>query len=79
MLFYFNQLKSSWFTVCKIEKHIQFSQEAIDVDEDIGMTDELFRNENVERDCALSGEEVSSFNFLWSPFSFISFPKLLKP
>ena len=47
-----------------VEKHIQFSQEAIDVDEDIGMTDELFHNENVERDCALSGEEVSSFNFL---------------
>ena len=46
-----------------VKKHIQFSLEAIDVDEDIEMTDELFCNEDVEEDCALSEEEISSFSF----------------
>ena len=59
-----------------VEKHIQFSQEAIDVDEDIGMTDELFRNENVERDCALSGRKFQASIFYDLPsllFHFLSY------
>ena len=40
-----------------VEENIQFSLEAIDLDEDIEMTDELFRNEDVVEDCALSEEE----------------------
>ena len=40
-----------------VEENIQFSLEAIDLDEDIEMTDELFRNEYVVEDCALSEEE----------------------
>ena len=60
-----------------VEKHIQFSLEAIDVDQDIEMTDELFCNKDVEEDCALSGEEISSFNFFMISLLF-SFPKLLK-
>ena len=92
MLFYFNQLKSSWFVARKnenyfwhlkttkmadqsVEKNIQFSLEAIDLDEDIEMTDELFCNEDVEEDCVLSEEDISSFDLLLSPFSFI-FPNL---
>ena len=31
-----------------VEENIQFSLETIDFDEDIEMTDELFRNEDVE-------------------------------
>ena len=58
-----------------VEKNIQFSLEAIDLDEDIEMTDELFCNEDVEEDCVLSEEDISSFDFLLSPFSFI-FPNL---
>ena len=61
-----------------VKKHIQFSLEAIDVDEDIEMTDELFCNEDVEEDCALSEEEISSFSFFMISLLF-SFPKLLKP
>ena len=58
-----------------VEKNIQFSLEAIDLDEDIEMTDELFCNEDVEEDCVLSEEDISSFDLLLSPFSFI-FPNL---
>ena len=58
-----------------VEKNIQFSLEAIDLDEDIEMTDKLFCNEDVEEDCVLSEEDISSFDFLLSPFSFI-FPNL---
>ena len=36
-----------------VEKNIRFSLEAIDLDKDIEMTDELFRNEDVEEDCVL--------------------------
>ena len=52
--------KNGW-TKCR--KNIQFSLEAIDLDKDIEMTDELFRNEDVEEDCALWEEEISSFDF----------------
>ena len=76
-----------------VEKNIRFSLEAIDLDKDIEMTDELFRNEDVEEDCALSEKETASFDlfiisllFYLSYFnssrklraSFISFPKLVK-
>ena len=44
-----------------VEENIQFSLETIDLDEDIDMTIELFRNEDVEEDCVLSEEEISSF------------------
>ena len=44
-----------------VEENIQFSLEAIDLDEDIEMADELFCNEDVEGDCVLSEEEISSF------------------
>ena len=44
-----------------VEENIQFSLEAIDLDQDIEMTDELFRNEDVQEDCVLSEEEISSF------------------
>ena len=57
-----------------VEKNIQFSLEAIDLDEDIEMTDELFRNKNVEEDCVLSEKETSSldfFNYLPSLLSFL--------
>ena len=40
------------------EENIQLSIENIYLEEDIGMVDELFRNENVEEDCVQS---------LWSP------------
>ena len=55
-----------------VEKNIQFSLEAIDLDEDIEMTDELFCNEDMEEDCVLSKEDISSFDFLISPF-YLSF------
>ena len=38
-----------------VEENIQFSLEAIDLDEDIEMI-----NEDVEEDCVLSEEEISS-------------------
>ena len=44
-----------------VEENIQFSLEAIDLDEGIEMADELFCNEDVEEDCVLSEEEISSF------------------
>ena len=40
-----------------VEENIQFSLEAIDLNKDIKMTGELFRNENVEEACLLSEEE----------------------
>ena len=46
-----------------VDKNIQFSLEAIDLDEDIEMTDELFRNKDVEEDCVLSEKETSSLDF----------------
>ena len=46
------------------EKNIQFPLETIDFDEDIEMTDELFRNDDVEKDCVLSEEKTSSFIYL---------------
>ena len=55
-----------------VEKNIQFSLEAIDLDEDIEMTDELFCNEDMEEDCVLSKEDISSFDFLIFPF-YLSF------
>ena len=58
MLFYFNQLPDE-----SAEENIQFSLEAIDLDEDIERTDELFRNEDVEEDCLLLEEEISSLDF----------------
>ena len=58
------------------EKNIQFPLETIDFDEDIEMTDELFRNDDVEKDCVLSEEKISSFNLLLSPSSLI-FPNLI--
>ena len=64
-----------------VEENIQFSLEAIDLDEDIEMTDELFRNEDVVEDCALSEEEKKKKKtktvFSLSPFSFINFPNLI--
>ena len=36
------------------EENIQLSIENIYLEEDIGMVDELFRNENVEEDCVQS-------------------------
>ena len=47
----------------RIEKNIHFSLEAIDLDEDIDMTDWLFHNEDVEEDCVLPEEEISIFDF----------------
>ena len=44
------------------EENIQFSLEAIDLNEDTEMTNELFCNEDVEEDCVLSKEDISSFN-----------------
>ena len=41
-----------------VEENIQISLETIDLDEDIEMTDELFRNEDVEEDCTVSGDLV---------------------
>ena len=58
MLFYFNQLPDE-----SVEENTQFSLEAIDLDEDIERTDELFRNEDVEEDCLLLQEEISSLDF----------------
>ena len=58
------------------KKNIQFSLETIDFDENIEMTNELFRNDDVEKDCVLSEEKISSFIFLLSPSSFI-FPNLI--
>ena len=58
------------------EKNIQFPLETIDFDEDIEMTDELFRNDDVKKDCVLSEEKISSFNLLLSPSSLI-FPNLI--
>ena len=58
------------------EKNIQFPLETIDFDEDIEMTDELFRNDDVEKDCVLSEEKTSSFILLLSPSTFI-FPNLI--
>ena len=58
MLFYFNQLPDE-----SVEENTQFSLEAIDLDEDIERTDELFRNEDVEEDCLLLEEEISSLDF----------------
>ena len=43
-------------------KNIQFSLEAIDLDEEI-------RNEHVKEDGVLSEEKISCFDFLLSPFS----------
>ena len=43
------------------EENIQFSLEAIDLDEDIEMADELICNKGVEEDCVLSEEEISIF------------------
>ena len=40
-----------------VEEKIQFSLEAVGLNEDIEMTGELFRSENVEEDCLLSEEE----------------------
>ena len=37
-----------------VEENIQFSLEAVDLDEDIEMANELFCNEDVEEDCVLS-------------------------
>ena len=59
MLFYFNQLPDE-----SAEENIQFSLEAIDLDEDIERTDELFRNEDVEEDCLLLEEEISLLFYL---------------
>ena len=53
-----------------VEKNIQFSLEAIDLDEDIEMTDELFCNGDVDEDFMLSEKEIFDLFFL-SPFSFI--------
>ena len=44
-----------------VEENIQFSLEAVDLDEDIEMANELFCNEDVEEDCVLSEQEISSF------------------
>ena len=44
-----------------VEENIQVSLEAIDLDEDIEMIDELFRNGDVEEDWVLSEEEIPSF------------------
>ena len=53
-----------------VEENIKFSLEAIDLDEDIEMTDELFCNRNVNEDFTLSEKEIFDLFFL-SPFSFI--------
>ena len=36
-----------------VEENIQFSLEAINLNEGVEMIDELFRNEDVEEDCVL--------------------------
>ena len=56
-----------------VEKNIQFSLEAIDLNEDIEMTDELFRNEDVEEDCIVSEKETSSLDFFSYLPSLLSF------
>ena len=58
-----------------VVENIQFSLEVVDLDEDIEMTDGLFCNEDVEEDCVVPEEEISSFDFdlsikFRSPFSF---------
>ena len=50
-----------------VVENIQFSLEAVDLDEDIEMADELFCNEDVEDTCVVPEEEISRFR---SPFSF---------
>ena len=46
-----------------VVENIQFSLEAVDLDEDIEMADELFCNEDVEDTCVVPEEEISSFDF----------------
>ena len=59
-----------------VEENIQISLETIDLDEDIEMTDELFRNEDVEEDCVLLVETLSvstetlSSHFQQKPYLF---------
>ena len=54
----------------------KYSLETIDLDEDIEMTDELFRNEDVEEDCVLLVETLSvstetlSSHFQQKPYLF---------
>ena len=55
-----------------VEKNIHLSLETIDLDDyDTEMTDQLFRNKDVEEDCVLSEDEISKFDFLLSPLSLI--------
>ena len=60
-----------------VEEKIQFSLEAIDLDEDINMTDELFRNEDVEEDCILSEKEISSFEIADEQETSVSIPTVV--
>ena len=65
-----------------VEEKIQFSLEAVGLNEDIEMAGELFRNGNVEEDRLLLEEEKktekeSKTFFLLSPFPFIIFSNLL--
>ena len=59
MLFYFNQLPDE-----SVEENIQFSLEAIDLDEEIERKVVLFRKEDVEEDCLLLEEEISLLFYL---------------
>ena len=60
-----------------VEEDIQFSLEAIDLDEDIEMIDELFCNEDVEEDCVLSEEEISSFKIADEEETLVSIPPVV--
>ena len=60
-----------------VEENIQFSLETIDLDEDIDMTDELFRNKDVEEDCVLSEEEISSFKIANEEETSVSIPPVV--
>ena len=60
-----------------VEENIQFSLEAIDLDADIEMEDELFRNKDVDEDCVLSEEEISSFEVADEEETSVSIPPVV--